>query len=190
MNRKTNPLKRGYSEKVVSDNIATEVKNGKSQKQAAAIALTTARKEYRKRHPSGPFPVHLKPAKVAKKKKKRSPAQRANDKRLGQMAKKRAKKKRTSNPKHRRSKRSAKSHLWLVFKCRGKSVMFAGVQATRFNISFSRDKSHALLYKTKGRAAHIAKLIAKQRGMSKYHVGVAPDSMTSAQIAAQCNRGK
>ena len=38
------PLKKGKSKKVVSDNIKTEIKAGKPQKQAVAIALTRSRK--------------------------------------------------------------------------------------------------------------------------------------------------
>lgn len=38
------PLKKGYSRKSVSANIETEKAHGKSQKQAVAISLDTARK--------------------------------------------------------------------------------------------------------------------------------------------------
>jgi hypothetical protein len=38
------PLKKGYSQKTVSQNIRTEIKAGKPPKQAAAIAYSVARK--------------------------------------------------------------------------------------------------------------------------------------------------
>ncbi|MDH5654200.1 MAG: hypothetical protein OEZ39_20275 [Gammaproteobacteria bacterium] len=68
----------GYSQSTINKNIATEVRAGKSKFQAAGIAYRMARAAWRKKHPTGAWPVHLKPKKDQKKKVIRKPKAKAN----------------------------------------------------------------------------------------------------------------
>ena len=53
------PLIEGYSREAISANIRREMHRGADQDQAVAIALNTARRAYRARHPRGRLPAHL-----------------------------------------------------------------------------------------------------------------------------------
>lgn len=53
------PLRRGWSREVIGGNISEMVDEGYSREQAIAASLDSARKSYRSRHPSGPYPRHI-----------------------------------------------------------------------------------------------------------------------------------
>lgn len=138
---------------------------------------------------------------VAKKRKKaRSPAQKAATKKLVALNKKRRGKKRKTTRKTKRKvtrkrnvskKRTAsrKSHLWLIFLCKGAVVKWMKV-ASDLKYGWTKDKGKSVLLKSKGDAVRLASKIQKRRGYASYFVGVTNAESTSAQIKAYCNEGK
>ena len=71
------PLKSGKSRKVISDNIKTEMHEGKPQKQAVAIALTKAGKSYKQTGKKGKAQRKSKDGAKRKATKKRTPKRKA-----------------------------------------------------------------------------------------------------------------
>ncbi len=137
-------------------------------------------------------------------KKKRTAKQRAATKKMIAANKARLRKKRktarrkTTRRKTRRKSRARrnpqkarpglrKTHLWLVFKCKGVAVSF--VYMTDKGPAWTMDKAQAGLFRTKGAAHKLAKAIAKKRAMSTWHVGAASAAQTRAQIVAACKAG-
>lgn len=54
------PLKKGYSQKTMHENIGEMVKDGYSPKQAVAASMREARHSYFRSHPQGHLPPYLK----------------------------------------------------------------------------------------------------------------------------------
>ena len=139
-------------------------------------------------------------------KKKRSAKQLANDKRLGRMAKARAKAARKKNPhggtlrkrqtaiqRARNPKRTtrAKTHLWRVFKCKGNDVRYMGFM-TSGKLRWFTTRGDATLFQTRKQAKFAAEGVQHLQGKSVagWNVGAADYDMTSAQIVAGCKPGK
>jgi len=151
------PLKNGYSQRVVDENVRTERKAGKPLKQAVAIALANARKSFRKRHPKKRFPDHLK-------------IKRSNPK---------TRKRNTTSVKHL-------SHLWLIFRCKGRSVQFLGVTSAG-EFTWNTDKGRAMLLPLKKQAQTLATKLAGKRGYASYKLGATSFATTLMQIRNHCN---
>jgi hypothetical protein len=145
-------------------------------------------------------------------KKKRSKKQLANDKRLGRMAKARAKKKyggkvakrkrAAGRKKYTRTKRVAKTRrnpkrktpifahrMWNIFKCRGNSVHFLALN-TEGKIRWTLTRGDTVTWKMKSIAEKVAKKLAGNRKYSNFQIGLANQNQSVPQIAAACKKGK
>lgn len=229
--RKTNPITEGQLENFVYEldssgrdelkgALAFAVMYSKDYSQSPAQRIIykdmakLIRKEIKKFAPSRNPKGRKKMAK-----KKRSAKQLANDKRLGRMAKARAKTKRGGARKKKskincgactvaigahtygkgcrkkkatrnpKRKVSARSHLWNIFKCRGQSVMFLTYNVGG-NPTWSKHRGKAIAFKSSDMAHRYAAGIANMRGYSKYQLGAVSQTNTAAQIRASCNAGK
>ena len=126
--------------------------------------------------------------KVAKK--KRTAKQRAATRKLIAYNKARAKKKRKTARKKNVHRRGAphsvkkKSHLFVVFKCKGSLVSFMRMNG-KGKIDFTTDRGKALLFQTKKDAKFAAQ---GARILRNWSVGIAPADMTVPQIRADCAR--
>lgn len=140
-------------------------------------------------------------------KKKRSAKQLANDRRLGRMAKARAKAKRGGRRKktvrkkntHRKIARKKNVHAtrrkkvrrtsagrwYQIFKCKGSSVHFLAL-TTLGKLRWTLTRGDTIRWSSKSEATKIAKRLARGRTLSGFHVGVAASSDSASTIAAFC----
>lgn len=123
-------------------------------------------------------------------KKKRSAKQLANDKRLGAMAKKRAKKKRAKKTTARkRNPKGAAFSTFRVFRCKGFDIWFYTLRAGKPGWTLTRNDG--ILFYTKSQAAETARYAAKRdNAREKWQYGVSPASWDVDDIARECNAGK
>lgn len=131
-------------------------------------------------------------------KKKRTAKQLANDRRLGRMAKARAKaarkkkaRKKTARRKVRRKanpKRTSnkKSHLWIVFRCKratyGTGVSIAYLGPGKTGTPKFGPRSRAFVFQVKSAAEDMARKYAT----GGFHVGIASKNKTGAQLMSFC----
>ena len=140
-------------------------------------------------------------------KKKRSAKQLANDKRLGRMAKARAKAKRGGRRKvtrkktarkkvarrnpHKKRTASKKSHLWIVFGCTSKRKLYyltvGGVSKPQVQVTGT--KSDAILFKTKSQASHMVH-VTQKIWANDLIFGICNENATPAEIKKACFAGK
>lgn len=84
-----------------------------------------------------------------------------------------------------RRKNPAKSDLWVIFKCKGKSVLFLGLDS-KGKHRFYSSRNKAIQFKFTENPMRIATWLSKQRGMSKYHFGVTTLAFSNKQISDSC----
>ena len=87
----------------------------------------------------------------------------------------------------RNPKRAAvkKSRLFIIFKCKGKSVSFLAMRSGKPGWSFTRGDSPR--FGSKKVAAANARYMAKKRGIAGWNIGVTSESTTTPQIIAHCS---
>lgn len=67
------PYVQGFSRGSVSHNIETFQREGYGHEQAIAMSLEVARRAYRKAHPDGPYPAHLRGVRKPSRRRKSGP---------------------------------------------------------------------------------------------------------------------
>lgn len=167
--RKPNPLKAGYSTRTVSANVSELVRSGRTQGQATRIALDSARKSYRAKHPRGAFPSHIAKTRTPRRRNPAGPPTRgavrgSQIKGMRQGAARRLVTQQEIGTKHLQrypqagqktlGYRSNPPHY--VIKCDGKGY-FDGA-------GFSSTKKGAAQYMTKQKAATIGQMVADRTG--------------------------
>lgn len=192
--RKQNPLKGGWSLQTISENIAAEMRKGKSQAQATAIAYKAAREAWRKRHPNGPYPEYLRTRKGNPMKLKKG-SKAAKD-RMAELRAMQGKKRRKKTTKKRATKRNPakvttraatkRTSFFFVAKCKGADIWYLALMGSG-KFRWYPTRGDALRFPTQKVAERVASMVAK-RLPPEWSVFVAPDRMTFNALLKACEK--
>lgn len=163
------------------------------QRIAHDILMDATKSEYQTR--KGNPTMARKKTRTAKQRaatKKMIAANKARRRKKTKTARRKTRGRKTARRKTRRNPQVArpglkKSHLWIVFKCKGVAVSFVYMSAA--GPAWTMDKAQAGLFRTKAAAHKLAKALQKKRGLATWQVGTASSDTPRAKIVAACKAG-
>jgi hypothetical protein len=99
------------------------------------------------------------------------------------VAKRKVTKRRVVRKRNPKRTTRAKSHLQIVFKCKGNAIYFLTLRAAK--LGWTKTKSDAIFFSTKAQARHTAQNVTVPRDWS---LAIAPSNLPAAGLVADCKR--